>query len=383
MRRILPLVVVAAFALAAALWFAGGGDPGHTALAVSVEKRLQARDVAGARREIDAARGKAPAWRVDYLDALLLFTEGKIAESLVASQRAFAANPDDWRVVSLVFYALLRSDRGVAAWQALDGYLRTHPDDERALACAVQYWAEIRIDTPDLDRAEEYLDRIEALERHAAPAGDPTAITPALVARLRSSVEAARGRMQSAVRAARDAAERSPGDVTAHVNLAELLRKSGDLAGAADAMRRAVQLRPSEPVYWEQLAMLLLALPDRGAEAQAAAARLAELVPGSSAAAVLEARALVRLDRIDDAITIYRRLLAGDLPVARRREVLRNLGVALYDWKQGGTDGDYLDEAHGLLAEYVRLGGEIDERLMDTWMTLEARAAGNGAERPR
>lgn len=386
MRRAIPLIVVLLLAVGVAAWLSAGGDPTGLATAVAVEKRLRAGDVAGAHAEIRATRGRVPAWRTDSMEALALFAADRTDEAGAAAERAYAAGPDatdDWRVVSIVFHTRIRAKRPGEAWAVLDRYLAAHPDDERALASAAQYWTGLAPGGDDAERAAGYLDRIDRLAARAAPPEDPTALTETRLESLRAVVAALRGRFREALIAARDAVARAPGNAEAHARLADFLRRSGDVAGAAAEAREAVRLAPSEPLYLEQLAMILLELDGGGREALEAALRLAEARPGDPGPRILEARALVRLDRIPEAIDLYRSLLATDLPAERRKEVLRNLGAALYDWKQGGLEGPYLDEAHALLAEYVRLGGTIDERLADTWAILQERARTKGAETPR
>jgi hypothetical protein len=56
-----------------------------------------------------------------------------------------------------------------------------------------------------------------------------------------------------------------------------------------------------------------------------------------------------------------------------RQDARRNLAVLLYDWKQAGRPGDYLEEAWGLLKEWRRLGGQLDDLIRPTWEDLEQR----------
>jgi len=382
-RRAIPLIVVLVLALAAAAWFSVDRDPTGLDAAVAVERRLKSGDVAGARAEMAATRGRVPAWRTDYLESIVLFAEERSAEAVAPAERAYAAAPDDWRVVSMVFHARVRGDRPDDGWAALDRYLGDHPADERALACAVQYWTGMAPGREDPERAAGYLDRIEKLPRRTAPPGDPTELSDARLESLRSVVAALRGRLRDAVAAAREAVQRAPQDARARARLADFLRQSGDLVGAAAALREAVRLNPAELLYQETLALVLLDVDGGGEEALEVARRLAAARPADSGFGILEARALARVRREEDAIDVYRALLGTDLSPERRKEVLRNLAVALYDYRQGGQPGPYLDEAHTLLAEYRRLGGEIDERLADVWFTLEERARKMNAERPR
>jgi tetratricopeptide (TPR) repeat protein len=383
-KRAVALLVALALAAVVAWRVARGGDPSGAAACAEVENRLREGDAAGAAKLAAAARPRLPPHVARYLDALLALSAGKDEEARVAAEEAATSAPgalDDWRVVSILFFSRLNTGRSDGAWQALEAYLLRHADDERALAAAAQYWVEARPTDPDPDRAKEYLDRIDRLPARRAPAGDPTAVTPDQLARLRSVTEQLRGHLASAVAAAEARVKAAPQDPDARAQLGEAYRVARRLEQARQAFRDAVRLAPGNPVYAKQLALLLLETTDTGDELEPLTRSLLEAAPGDPSVRVLRARALVRTkDGTDEAIDIYRALLADPaLPTEVRRDVCRNLAVALYDWIQGGKPGDYLDEAHTLLREYLQLGGKIDLRLADVWDRLEARAKAKGA----
>lgn len=384
MKRAIVLAV--AFVLAALLaWGVGrSGDTTGAAACAAVERRLQAGDVAGARRERQNAADRLPDRVAHYLDAVIALAEAKDDVALTAIEAAYtadAAAPHEWRIVSTLFAARVNGRRREAAWSAIESYLSAHPTDERALAVAAQYWVEVRQDDPDPDRATGYLDAIAALAARTVPDDDPTAVRPATIARLRATAASLRGRFASAIGAAEERLKVAPDDAAAWAQLGEACRQSQRLDRAAQSYREAIRRAPGHAVYMKQLVLLLFEGPGNDAEMDSLTSSLLATAPDSPELLILRARALVRDRRTDctgEAIEIYRRLLQATLAPAQEAEVCRNLGVALYDWKQAGRPGDYLDEAHTLLKRYRDLGGEIDLRLEDVWERLEARARANG-----
>lgn len=384
MRRLVATVAVvlvsAAFAIGVGRGCGTDATPPQPGLetARDVERLLAAGEARDAKALIAQRRPELPAATVDYLDALVAFTERDFVRAADAATRSLAAAPGDWRAVSVLYYAELQRSRTAQARAALDAYLARHPDDERALACLAQFLVEIRTDRPDPDGAIALLDRIAALPVRAAPEGDPTAVAPAFVARVRSTAESLRGRFLGATAAAQDRVRAAPLDPEGWYQLAVAQRKAGDWSGAVESLRRAVAIAPESLDLRGALVMALIEDETLGAEALPHAERLAKARPDDPETLVLLARTLVRVPgRVDDGIDVYRRLMVRtDLRSELRRDILRNCAVALYDWKQGGKDGEYLDEAHRLLAEYVRTGGAIDERLQSVWQRLEDRARG-------
>ncbi|MCE9637202.1 MAG: tetratricopeptide repeat protein, partial [Planctomycetes bacterium] len=242
-----------------------------------------------------------------------------------------------------------------------------------------------RHDDPDPERAAGYLDRIAALPTRTVPDDDATAVRPETIARLRANIASLRGRYASAIGAAEERLKVAPGDAAAWAQLGEACRMSQRLDRAQEAYREALRRAPGNALYAKQLVLLLCEAPGNDAELDRLTASLLASAPESPEMLILRARALVRdrrTDRTADAIEIYRSLLRLRLTPAQEAEACRNLGVALYDWKQAGRPGDFLDEAHVLLKRYRDLGGEIDLRLEDVWERLEARATSRSNNGP-
>ncbi len=375
-RRLMVLLVVTALAAGLVL-LVGTDDGGADPAVASIERKLAAGAIDDAKAELAEVRPRIDAGTAAYLDGVLRLAQGKDAEAVDMLARAHGARPDDWRVVSALVAAADNAGRRLVARSAVDGYLATHPDDERALAAAAQHWMHPRAEDQDPGRALEYIARIDGLRSHVAKAEDPTALRPEYLAKLRAQAEGEAGRRAAALEAAREATQRNAADPEAWLLLGDALRESGKIAEAIRAYREAARLAPDDPVYVEQLVMaLLIPAVTEEAELLALTERLLAARPGDPAALLLRARALVRPEKGDrnygEALTIYRSLAQRtDLPKPLRLQVLRNLGVLLVDWKQGGQEGEYLREAHELLRRYVREGGEIDESLRSTWEALE------------
>ena len=186
----------------------------------------------------------------------------------------------------------------------------------------------------------------------------------------------ATGKNETALAVAHELEKSAPGDPSLAVLVGEAARRAGHLEEAAKAYRRAIRGDPSATTWRKHLIQLLLVDPSAVEDALHETMELLKIAGADRDAIVLRARALARSEKIlptgpDEAVRIYGMLLQqspDDL------EVLRNLGVLLYDWKQGGQDGTYLDESYALLRRYRFRGGLIDSTLMDTWNKLEARA---------
>jgi predicted Zn-dependent protease len=373
MQRARAIAAAVLTAAALALYLTWGTKTPDAASA-PIEKLLSSGRTADARRELASRRSALDAATVDYLEGLIDLAEGKDAEALDALARARLVRPGDWRIVSASAAAMANGGRFGDAVALLDAYVAGAPKDERGLAAVAQYALEERHGKPDPVKALEALDRIAALSSRVAAPDDPTAVPPALVTRLRTKAYILGGKEMDAVIEARRGAEAAPADPEAWFLLGEANRRLKRGPDSVAAYRRAQQLAPGSRRYAEQLVLALIEFQGDGAEILGRAEALAAQVPDDPSLKVLHARALVRVDRIDDAATIYRDLLKrGGLPPQIRLAVLRNLGVMLYDWKAASREGPYLDEACELLREYVRLGGEIDDALRPTWEDLEER----------
>lgn len=420
-KRILALLVVVAAAGLLAWRIGRSGDPSGDQACAVVEKRLKALDFEGAKRAADEARPRVPPYVGLYLDALIeLSTASQLeqagrpdvaarhdAAAVKATEEAYASGPAalaNWRIVSMMFFTRVRSGRVQEAWNVLDAYLQAHPGDERALAAAAQYWVEMRSDAPDPTRAIEYLDRVAALRTRTVADDDPTYVPADLLDRLRAAAEGLRGRTASAIASAEARVQAAPEDGEARAQLAEAYRQAGKHNQAVASYRDAVRLDPSSEAFLRNLVTLLLDDPGAGREVADLTAKLVKLHPDEPAVIVLRARALVRLqdtlenearsagqapdpraaDGYAEAIDLYKTLIQREPPVPQAvlRDVWRNLGVALYDWKQGGRKGEYLDKAYTCLVNYLRLGGVIDGRLQDVWEKLESEYRAKHPEAP-
>ncbi len=378
MRRNVLVVLLSVLVALALVFGLGGRDAGTSAAAfdgpavAELEQRIAAGDVEGVRAALPGARLDAAARA--YVESVLSLTDGRPEDALAAARRARAAVPDAWRPLSIEYAALMALGREGEAGALVRERAQAAPHDERVLALAAHHLA-TATDDPDPRGALELLDRIDALPSRVAPPGDPTAVDPTQLRIARAVALLASGRTAEAYACAAELALRAPGDPRLVVLVAECARRAGRDAEALDAFRAAVHLAPQMTTWRKQFAQLLLADPDCAEEALAVTGELLAQEPHDRAARVLRARALARSERSvpngpDHAAEIYRELLAED---PNDVEVLRNLAVLLYDWKQGGREGTYLDDAYELLARYRRLGGEIDARLRDTWDALVAR----------
>jgi tetratricopeptide (TPR) repeat protein len=101
-------------------------------------------------------------------------------------------------------------------------------------------------------------------------------------------------------------------DYDAHIALADLLERTGDEAGAADVLERAMYVHPYDAAVHDRMARLYSAT-------------------GRHAKAVRERRAIVALNPVNRADALYRLaaalFAAGDRTEARR-QVLRSLEIA-------------------------------------------------------
>ncbi len=378
MKRLIPfllLVVAAAIAV-----FSGmGGDSDNERAAFDprqlalFEQRFAAGDPGGAREALERDTSIGDAERLYGLAALAM-TERRLDDALRDARAARVLAPRAWRPLSLEFTALSGLGRSADAAVLVTDAVDRAPDDERVLALAAHHWASTP-DDPDPHLALELLDRIAALPTRKAGEGDPTAVRPHQLLLVRYMASMAIGAYEEALAVAREFAALEPGDPSLDVLVGEAARGGERLADAIAAYSRAVKGQPGRRDWRMNLIQLLLENPSTLQEAlHQTQALLEQGVDRDSL--ILRARVLARAEKIipnapDEAVGIYRALLArnaDDLPV------LRNLALLLYDWKQGGQDGTYLDESYALLRRYVFRGGVIDDKLDDTWEKLQARA---------
>jgi predicted Zn-dependent protease len=392
MNRVVP-VAVAVLVAGLAVYLVRPRPSDGTSESARVERLLADGQVAEARNELASVRAHVDAAVADYLDGLVALAEGRDREAAQSLGRARAARPDDWRVIGALAAALGNSRRHADALALIDEYVERHPLDERGLAESAKFRLDQRLGTPDPARALADLDRIDALPQRVAPPPDRTAVPDALLRELRTKAEILRRPGVDALLDARAAAKASPQDPQAWYLLGEAARRIGYGQEALDAYRRAAELAPDTRRYPEQyaLARLQWGVPDDPNEGRAIRGIVEPLLarePRDPALLEIKARALVRSeDRrdpdddhvMDDAVTIYRDLVQReDAPARIRQDARRNLGILLYDWKQAGREGPYLEEAWRLLERYAELGGEIDARLRPTYEDLKEKYGGRG-----
>ncbi len=385
MKRIVPLVLLVVAVAVLMFRDTGGGEtagPRFRAERVAaVELALKKRDLGGARRASEATGAMNDA-EAAYARSLVATASGDFERALEEARVARRTAPRAWRPLSIEILALSSLGRDTEVAALIREALAASPDDERVLAMAAQHFAGSPTDR-DPRRALELLEHIDDLPARRAPAGDLTAIDEQALLRVRYTVAMATGAYETALAAAREMAAASGDNPAALALEGEAARRAGDVAGAIDAYRRAADAAPGVRPWHENLVLLLLATPGAEKEALERTSKLLRAWPTERSVRVLRARALVRSEKLiadgpDRAVTIYRGLLKenpDDL------EVLRNLAVLLYDWKQGGIDGDYLDDTYALLRRYVLCGGVIDDRLGSTWQALRDRAREAAASR--
>jgi tetratricopeptide (TPR) repeat protein len=375
-RRLIGLAAAVLVATLVAFMLLRAGD--DEALVAEVEGRLAAGDVQGASALVGRARARLPG-TLDYLSGAIELASGHDRAATVPLERALAARPEEWRIVSALASAAANAGDFARAHAVVDGYAARHPEDERALALSAQLSLDGRDRRGRNPRvALEALDRIAKLPSRVAPPGDRTAVRDELLARLRIRADAELGKAQDALGGARAAAKARPQDAGAWYDLGDAARQAGYANESVAAYRKAVDLDPANRRFAEQLVMTLLEFSGPVPELLERTEKLLAMAPDDPALLVLRARAFARDDKgdghVDDADGIYRKLEArSDLPPELRLQVFRNHAVLLYDWKAGARGAEYLDESYALLRKYKELGGPIDEELRAVWEDLEER----------
>ncbi len=408
MRRVLPLVLLLIVLAVGIFWmlgrdrsFEGPGFDAQEVLRVEHTLRLAPNKGGGpdgARAELERLGPEISAPARLYLESVIQFSEaatvqaaGRTAEAkaayagaLASAQQARREHQDEWRPVSAEYAALRALDRVDEAGRLIlptvgdDGSRRY---DERFLVLAAQH--HLSLPEPNAVEAKTLLERARALSERVASSEDPTAIRDDYLSYLLGQARLASGRRFQALDLARQSVRRWPGDAKFHILLGDAAQASGRLEEATAAYRGALDLvpenHPQSRLWRENYVQLLIATNARGPEIVEATDPLMKSWGNLRSVRVLRARALVRADRLDQAADIYQELLGED---PNDPQVLRNLAVIYYDWKQGGQEGEYREKCYRWLRDYVRLGGEIDASLADVWRVLVEHAAGGTADDP-
>lgn len=383
MKRALALL--AALVVAAGIFLLIRREDSPEAAYAPIERLLRVGRIADAKTELEATRRHADSATVDYLDGLIHVAEGNDLEALPPLLRARSTRPDDWRIANTLAAAEARCGRFADALRIVQDYVARREGDERGQALLAQFLLDKRFGPPDGTKALAALDRIPPPDRRVAAAADATAVRDADVARLRIRATLTLGRFVDAMIAAKKEADASPSDPEAWFLLGEAARQTDPPHGdeALDAYRRAARLAPADGRYVGQFTMAVLdpklVVPGTQkpfvAEALADIESLLSKSPDDPGLLLLKARLLARGDdaSLDAASALYYELEKRDLPKELRLAVLRNHGVLLYDFKQGGRPGDYLRDSYELLKRYVDAGGVVDDSLRSTWDELRAK----------
>lgn len=236
--------------------------------------------------------------------------------------------------------ALLLSEQGDAAGAAeiLRGFVAVRPDDKEASAVLVQSL----LDQRDIEAAEAEARRMMARGMGAeqqlgqvlqakGASGEALALYRAALEKDPNQVQALEGMVNILLdtnRAAEAIAylERYPkGDLAASLLLSRAYVRQGNVAAAREVVEQAIAENPADRRPYLEFASLW---PTDSPEQVAAVERAWKALPGDTVTALVLGSAYQRLDRPDDAITVYEAALAanpGDLVVSN------NLAALLLD----------------------------------------------------
>jgi tetratricopeptide (TPR) repeat protein len=159
----------------------------------------------------------------------------------------------------------------------------------------------------------------EALREFAtalAMVGD-SPVQEGMVLRDQAASLAALGRWEEAGQALRRGLARDPGSADLNLNLAIVLAREGDLAGAERHARRALELRPGDPTALHQLGLARLQAGD-AAEASAILARAVAAAPDDGVRRFNLGLALRETGRLPEACAAWREVAARPGPPALR-----------------------------------------------------------------
>ncbi len=361
--------------------------PPRPEIADLVERRLREKDVVGARAELEAVRGRTHRAWAAYLEGLIHISEGDRAAARTVLEEALESLPNDLHVMD----ALRATLTGSPADQRLEGqlierFLKLNPRDERAVLAAALHALRGPEEQRDPERAWALMHQIREQRQQGEQPAVNVAQHEISLLWVQAEADSQTGRHATALAEAKQLSKLAPKQPDVWAFCGDVARRAGKLGAAMQAYEVAVELAPDVQRYQEYLVQLALAMPSPKEEFQrvliARTDILTQTWPESRSARVLRARALVRSTDVepegyDKARLIYEALRAEN---PEDLEVLRNLGALLYDWKQGGQPGDYLEDAYRIFTEYLRLGGTLDEQLQDVWERLKQRRADRAVE---
>jgi tetratricopeptide (TPR) repeat protein len=345
-----------------------GPEEDLPATVTHVETWLARGDPEGARQELRDARGTlAPGWE-PFLEARILIAEGEHADALPLLEQAYAERPDDPDVFDTLRAVQAVLGNAEEEGRLIEEYLRRNPDDERGLLASAVFYLDKKSPHYDAERGREYVERIHALRGEGRGSKGRSRVSDDRLRTVTSIADAATGRTGSGRDAARRQALASEA-AEDYFRWADIARRDGKDPEALEAIGEAIRRDPDEMRYAAFRVKLYLEPASLGEGRQrellAHSDALLKRWPEERDARVLRARALVRCEDVNPLGTarakeLYEQVLAAspdDL------EALRNLAMLLWDWKSG----EYRRDAATLLRRYVRLGGEIDDRMLDIW----------------
>lgn len=192
--------------------------------------------------ESPSPRTPAVTGPVSYQDANDVFKAGHYPEAAEMFERYVAGKPND----AFGLYML-----GLSSWKAGD-FARAEQAFDKAIdidpTFAKSYFNSARV-LLDLERAPEALERVEK--------GLEVDSTSADGWRLKARAQAASGDMDGAMETYRRLLVRNDEDLWGLNNLGVLMLDSGDYQGALGPLARAVQLKPTAPLFQNNYGMAL------------------------------------------------------------------------------------------------------------------------------
>lgn len=293
-----PAIVRLAGLAMAVLAVAACGDAGHSKQLASIEQRLTADDVDGAlieaRTALQAEGKSAPA---RLLLARALLASGDLNGAEIEIERAATLGATPAQLAPLRAQALLGQGKPAEVLQQFKG---ADAGDAKGAAELHVLIAQAHRDLGDREAAAAEVARaLVAVPQHL----------PALV--LQARLAAARGEGDAARRIGDQVLAIDPGHAPAWVLKGDLLgRMANDTAGALQAYRKAIELRPRLVVAHSGLVDLLLRSGQAALAADAVAA-MGRALPGNGTAMYYQALVAYLQGRYIDARDVTHRLVRG------------------------------------------------------------------------